>query len=263
VLAHLGYVHRWAAGYVAGAQAEMVDRHSDADLLRLGPPDEQIIGWFRAGHASLVSVLTEADPAVSCWSFLPAPSPLAFWARRQAHETAIHRIDAQLAAASAASAASTAPAGSTASAVPAAAGPASGLDPFPPGLAADGIDELLMGFASRNPARLSDTPATLVIRATDGDSDDADSTDGEGADGATADGATAAWTVAMGPGQPGISRGLAAQPSGDGVPYCELTGPAGALYLLLWNRGDTSAVTIRGDPAPLATWASRMRVRWG
>lgn len=35
---------------------------------------------------------------VDCWTFLDAPSPLAFWARRQAHETAIHRADAQLAA---------------------------------------------------------------------------------------------------------------------------------------------------------------------
>ena len=42
--------------------------------------------------------LRTADPAVRCWTFLPAPSPLAFWARRQAHETAIHRADAQLAA---------------------------------------------------------------------------------------------------------------------------------------------------------------------
>jgi uncharacterized protein (TIGR03083 family) len=235
VLAHLGYVHRWAAGYVAGARTEMVDRHGDADLLALGPPDEEIIGWFRAGHAHLVSVLTEADPDVRCWSFLPAPSPLAFWARRQAHETAIHRVDAQLAAASAALA----------------AWPGSDLDPFPPGLAADGIDELLMGFASRNPARLSDTPLTLAIQATG---------DEQAGDAATVGTGIAAWTVAMGPGQPGISRGLI--PRADGVPYCELSGPADALYLLLWNRGDASAVTVHGDPAPLASWASQMRVRW-
>jgi uncharacterized protein (TIGR03083 family) len=230
VLAHLGYVHRWAAGYVAGEQAEMVDRHNDADLLRLGPPDAEIIGWFRAGHAHLVSVLTEADPDVSCWSFLPAPSPLAFWARRQAHETAIHRIDAQLAAASAAAPAP---------------GSAAGLDPFPPGLAADGIDELLMGFARRNPARLSGTPATLVIQASDND------------------GETAAWTVAMGPGQPGISRGLPTQPPAATVPHCELAGPAAALYLLLWNRGDAAAITVHGDPAPLESWGQNMHVRWG
>jgi uncharacterized protein (TIGR03083 family) len=242
VLAHLGYVHRWAAGYVAGEQAEMADRHGDADLLALGPPDEEIVGWFRAGHAHLVSVLTEADPAVRCWSFLPAPSPLAFWARRQAHETAIHRVDAQLAAASAAPA----------------AWPGSDLDPFPPGLAADGIDELLMGFASRNPARLSGTPRTLAIRAT------ADEQAGEAGETAAGGTGIAAWTVAMGPGQPGISRGL--NPPATGVPYGELTGPADALYLLLWNRGDaaavTAAVTVAGDPAPLATWASQMRVRW-
>ena len=30
-----------------------------------------------------------------CFAFLPAPSPLAFWARRQAHETGIHRADVE------------------------------------------------------------------------------------------------------------------------------------------------------------------------
>jgi hypothetical protein len=39
-----------------------------------------------------------ADPAVECAAFMTAPSPLAFWTRRQAHETAIHRADAELAA---------------------------------------------------------------------------------------------------------------------------------------------------------------------
>src|SRR4029450_13488361 len=59
------------------------------------PGDDALVGWFRAGHATLVDALSAADPALDCWTFLPAPSPLGFWARRQAHETAIHRVDAQ------------------------------------------------------------------------------------------------------------------------------------------------------------------------
>ena len=34
-------------------------------------------------------------PDLECWHFFDAPTPIAFWARRQAHETAIHRADVQ------------------------------------------------------------------------------------------------------------------------------------------------------------------------
>ena len=47
------------------------------------------------GHAALVETLSTADPGLVCATFMDAPSPLAFWARRQAHETAIHRADAE------------------------------------------------------------------------------------------------------------------------------------------------------------------------
>ena len=52
----------------------------------------------RQGCADLVAALAAAPDDLECWTFLPAPSPRAMWARRQAHETAIHRVDAELAA---------------------------------------------------------------------------------------------------------------------------------------------------------------------
>jgi uncharacterized protein (TIGR03083 family) len=243
LLAHLGFVHRWATGYVAEERTEMTPEPGEEEIIRLAPADESLLGWFRDGHARLVSVLAAADPAVRCWTFLPAPSPLAFWARRQAHETAIHRADAQLAAA--------------------AAGSGADLDPFPAGLAADGVDELLMGFGGRNPGSLSDAPAVLVISAEDG---------------AAAD----EWTVVMGPPGAGVSRGpgpaaalagvagpadtapgpAEASPSGPALAYCHITGPASALYLMLWNRGTGADLDVRGDPGVLATWQENMRVRW-
>src|SRR5215472_3085932 len=244
LLAHLGFVHRWAASYVAEGRTEMTSEPGEEEIIQLAPADDSLVGWFRDGHDRLVSVLAAADPGVRCWSFLPAPSPLAFWARRQAHETAIHRVDAQLAAT--------------------AAGPGADLDPFPAGLAADGVDELLMGFGSRHPGSLSDTPAVLVIRA--------------------ADGASAVdWTVVMGQPRAGVSRGLdpaagpadAAVGSGDAgagpadfgasatsAAYCGVTGPASALYLMLWNRGSAAGLHVRGDAGVLARWQQNMRVRW-
>lgn len=223
LLAHLGYVHRWAAGYVAGERDGRTPAPGEEEIARLAPADESLLGWFRDGHAGLVSVLASADPALRCWTFLDARSPLAFWARRQAHETAIHRADAQLAA----------------------AGSGGEPEPFPAGLAADGIDELVMGFAARNPRRLSDSPAALGIRA--------------------GDLPAASWTVVMGGERARVCRGL--EPAGGDAAaqagrYCEVSGAASALYLLLWNRGTADGLDLRGDHGVLETWRERMHVRW-
>lgn len=90
----------------------------------------------------LVDALATAEPDLQCWSFLAAPSPLAFWARRQCHETGIHRADAE-----------------------SASGP---ISAFPAEVAADGIDELLSLFITRRGGRLaSDTPRVLLVRPDD------------------------------------------------------------------------------------------------
>jgi uncharacterized protein (TIGR03083 family) len=249
LLGHLGFVHRWAAGYVAGQRTEMTPSAAEDEIARLAPGDGSLLAWFREGHAGLVSVLAAADPAVRCWTFLPAPSPLAFWARRQAHETAIHRADAQLAAAAAAHSGEERSSGKRPGEERPEPGfsrhdwPGKELDPFPAGLAADGVDELLTGFAARRPRSLSDVPAMLVVRAEDG-------------------GQAPAWTVVMGSDQAGVSRGLLPAGPDGGAACCELAGPAQALYLLLWNRGTADGVDVRGDARVLATWRERMRVRW-
>jgi uncharacterized protein (TIGR03083 family) len=123
LLRHTGYIHRWAARHITECPASVIDGPPEADILRAGAPDPELLDWFRTGHAALVETLTTADPAVECATFMAAPSPLAFWARRQAHETAIHRADAES---------------------------ATGATPeYPPDFATDGIDELIMGFGRR------------------------------------------------------------------------------------------------------------------
>jgi uncharacterized protein (TIGR03083 family) len=144
LIRHLGYVHRWAAGYVCGQP--LPGDPSEDEVLRGGPPDAELIGWFRAGHAALVSTLRAADPDLECWAPVPGPSGRAAWARRQAHETAIHRVDAELAV-----------------------GP---VTPFPADFAADGIDELIMGFFGRdpeapNPGPRAAPPMVLQVLAVD------------------------------------------------------------------------------------------------
>ncbi|MGO9078854.1 MAG: maleylpyruvate isomerase family mycothiol-dependent enzyme [Streptosporangiaceae bacterium] len=129
LLAHVGFVHRWAAGYVRDARMQMLPGPGEAEMLATAPAGDAVRDWVAQGHAELVRVLTAAPADVRCWTFLPAPSPLAFWARRQAHETAVHRVDAQQAA-------------------------GQPQTPVDPAFAADGIDELLTGLlARRRPGR--------------------------------------------------------------------------------------------------------------
>ena len=99
LLRHTGYIHRWAARHLTERPAQVIDGPPEAEILVGGPADAGLLSWFRAGHAALVQTLEDADPGLDCAAFMPAPSPLAFWARRQAHETAIHRADAESAAA--------------------------------------------------------------------------------------------------------------------------------------------------------------------
>src|SRR2546425_8335746 len=89
LIGHIGDVHRWAAAHVAERRADPI--RTVREVAGPLPEDAGLIDWFYEGHKLLVRTLETADPDVVCWSFLPAPSPVAFWARRQAHETRIRR----------------------------------------------------------------------------------------------------------------------------------------------------------------------------
>jgi uncharacterized protein (TIGR03083 family) len=149
LLRHLGMIHLWAAGHVAQLQdvswgddlAEFTEFWGD--LAVFWPDDERLIEWYLETNANLVQTLESAPPDVEAWTFLPAPSPLAMWARRQAHETAVHRFDAEDAA---------------------------GIPTrFDPGFASDGIDELLAGFAPRKSEFPVEGERTMAVHATDTD----------------------------------------------------------------------------------------------
>ena len=137
----MGGVHRWATGYVADARTEVWEVGLD-EVVGAWPDDAELADWLRHGCDALAAALAAAPPDLECWTFLPAPSPLAMWARRQAHETAIHRVDAELAAGTA-------------------------VSPFTPAFAADGVDELLTCFVPRRSTECAaEAPTTLVVRCT-------------------------------------------------------------------------------------------------
>jgi uncharacterized protein (TIGR03083 family) len=222
LLRHTSHVHRWAAGIVAQRLTRPPGEPPEEEILRRGPEDEALVRWFCEGHAALVRTLKEADQDLDCWAFLSAPSPLAFWARRQAHETAIHRVDAEQAAA-----------------VAGGASAAAEITEFGPGFAANGVDELIMGFLARN-VRRSTWPGLggdLAVHAEDGP------------------GMRADWLVTGQPGDAGVSRGT-------GPADCAVTGPAGDLYLLLWNRGPADSLRVTGDPRVLTAFGRAVTITW-
>ncbi|MFJ7087189.1 maleylpyruvate isomerase family mycothiol-dependent enzyme [Streptomyces griseus] len=138
LLRHTGMVHRWAAAFVTEGHTAYQPDGGEPAL-----DGAELLAWFRAGHDHLVRSLEEAPADLDCWTFLPAPSPLAFWSRRQLHETAVHRVDAESAL----------------------GGP---LTPVPAERAVDGIDELLTGFHARPKSKVrSRKPRTLRVRAVD------------------------------------------------------------------------------------------------
>jgi uncharacterized protein (TIGR03083 family) len=234
LIRHTGYVHRWAARNILDRPAEVSHGDTEEQIVGAGdPPEAELLTWFARGHRDLVETLKNADPDGAYPVFLRgSSSPLAFWARRQAHETAIHRADAQLAA---------------------------GQRPrFARDLAADGIDELIMGFVARGRRRPPGADGrSMRVHATD---------------------TGVAWQVSW-PAEPGakpvceriepgtagvVSPGTAAAGPAGAAADCQLAGPAAVLYPLLWNRADPdpATVTITGDSGLLQAWRDGFHVRW-
>ncbi|MEU7028533.1 maleylpyruvate isomerase family mycothiol-dependent enzyme [Streptomyces sp. SBR177] len=208
LLRHTTTVHRWATAFVVEGHTSY---HPDG-----GEPEldgDALLAYVQEGHERLVGALRSAPADLECWTFLPAPSPLAFWARRQAHETTVHRADAE-------------------SALP------GGPGPVDPGLAADGVDELLRGMHAREKSRVrTERPALLRVRATD-----------------TGD----VWDVRLSPDAPRTERNA----PGAGPADCELSAPADRLYLTLWNRLPLDAVETAGDPALARLWRETSAITW-
>ena len=143
LLAHQAMVHRWATAIVQGRDP-IIDR--DQVTLRTAT---DLPAYYLEGHAGLVAALRGAPRDLDVMIFLKdAPPPREFWARRQAHETTVHMVDALAA---------------SLGRLPTAAD----VD-IEPALAVDGIDELLRGFFTRGRCRLYDgRDETLVVVATD------------------------------------------------------------------------------------------------
>ncbi len=136
VIAHLGGVHDWAARVVT-SQSMDVPGFTKSKL-----DGGALCDWYEATLQALLTTLREADPSLRYPNFNPgSPNTLAFWHRRQPHETTIHRWDVE-----------------------------AGLGcttPISDAVADDGIDEFLEVFATRRTGYELTSPLCLVTPGSD------------------------------------------------------------------------------------------------
>jgi len=94
LVTHVGRAHRWATAIVATRAAEPIPFQEIPDGR---PPADQRgqMDWLRAGAAGLVATVQGAGDEQVWTHHGPGPAP--YWARRMAHETAVHRADGQIA----------------------------------------------------------------------------------------------------------------------------------------------------------------------
>lgn len=210
LVVHQGMVHRWAAANLRGETD-----HDTAASQAEARVAASVLDWYAQGLAALVDTLRATAEDAKAMVFLrDAPPPRRFWARRQAHETTIHSVDA----------------------VAAVCGrwPTASEVKVDPALAADGIDELLMGFLPRGKGRLhAAEPYTVLLRADDTGN---------------------AWTLRIGEGP------IVTTPGGTERPGVVFSGTAVQLYLSLWNRADE--ITTSGRSDLVDQWRKHVRIRW-
>jgi uncharacterized protein (TIGR03083 family) len=133
---HVARVHSWVL------MALETDPGADAPRSPRSPEEwDEVLDYWDKRVGSLLTVLPERGADGPSWTFT-GPGTASFWARRLAHETAIHRLDAEHAA----------------------FGDAVEHLVFEPEFAADGIDELLAVLMRDRPATAT---GTVLLHAAD------------------------------------------------------------------------------------------------
>jgi uncharacterized protein (TIGR03083 family) len=210
---HVGRAHRWAGEIVATRSAEFIPFRAVPDG-RLPDDPGRHVGWLRDGAARLVDAVHAAGTDL-VWAF-GRLRPASVWARRMAHETAVHRADAEITA---------------------------GRDPvIDAKIAVDGIDEWLTLENLQSEDLLDGGQDSRLGSLADGGLLHIHTTD-EGL------GEAGEWLVRRTGDRITVTRGHS---RGDAA----IRGPASALLLVLVRRlaPDDAPVQIIGDRAVLERW---------
>lgn len=211
LVAHTGMVFRWAGAYLTRS-----GRVVDIEAIAEAHASPDLLTWFDEGLVKVLNAFATMPADAPLKFFLPdAPPPRDAWLRRMVHETNIHGIDAMSARL--------------------------GREPrstelwLRPWLAADGVDEVLTGYAVRPADQpVLDENQRVLFTTTDTDQH---------------------WLLTGVPGAVSAERLTTAQDA-DVV----VTGTAAQVYAAVWNRGGEATAS---DPDFLAQWRQRFRINWG
>ncbi|MDG4773185.1 maleylpyruvate isomerase N-terminal domain-containing protein [Solwaraspora sp. WMMD792] len=91
---HLGIVYMWVRETVSRGVADPREERPPAAAK---PDGAEAVGWWQQEYDALVTLLDGLDPELPAWNWAPQAKKVGFWVRRVAHETAVHRWDAQTA----------------------------------------------------------------------------------------------------------------------------------------------------------------------
>lgn len=139
LVTHTASVYRRTAYILAH---RLTERPAGSDWYVEPPPGEALLAALADAHAEVVELLRDADPDEPVWTFRTDAGTAGFWQRRMAHETAVHRVDAQAAHGDA--------------------------DPVAPAQAVDGIDEAFDVFIAPGASgRHCGDDITVHLHATD------------------------------------------------------------------------------------------------
>ncbi|GAA4477616.1 maleylpyruvate isomerase family mycothiol-dependent enzyme [Rhodococcus olei] len=90
VVRHTGKVHRWVAATLAAGPDAPLAPGDDVESLPRGP---ECLPAYREALDAVIAELSAHDFDRAAPTFV-GPGTVRFWARRQAHEVAVHRVDA-------------------------------------------------------------------------------------------------------------------------------------------------------------------------
>ncbi|MFF0146325.1 uncharacterized protein (TIGR03083 family) [Amycolatopsis sulphurea] len=202
LLQHVGSIHRYAVAWLR--RGRRPGRWQTAPAA-----GESVAGFYESGHAELAAELAAHDPGTRAATWWPADPTYGFWRRRALHETLIHRVDAERAA-------------------------AIGVPSVPEDLATDGVDEALTLYFGH---RLTTMGISGTRHGTVGFH-----TEGYRAGGFRTGGHS--WITRAGPGETEAWR--CAQSEAD-TADAVVTGSPATVYLWLWGRTPVTATHTEGD----------------
>ena len=205
LIIHTGAVHRHKVATLLGG-------YSDKPAPRPDTPgddasDVEVLDWFDEGVDQLLDAFAAADLDEQTWTWCPHEHTKAWWVRRMAHETVIHRADAEIAV---------------------------GIEPrVDPWLAEDGVDEILDEFIVGGPSWGTVTPTDRTARIISG---------GRSWSIRTAE--FSGTSPHSGKTHEGLNSLVY---DADAEPMVTVTADPGTLDLWLWGRGDLLASAVDGD----------------